>query len=107
MPSLARIHIYPIKSLDPVRVSEARLLPTGALEQDRRFALVDERGAYINGKRTNLVHSLRTQFDPASGEFRVRVVGAGSEAVFHVDQQRDELAAWFGEYFEMPVTVLE
>lgn len=107
MPTLARIHLYPFKSLDPVRVSEARLLPAGALEHDRRFALVDERGTFINGKRTNLVHSLRTHFDPASGEFRVRVADSSAEHAFHVDRQRDELAAWFSQYFEMPASILE
>lgn len=107
MPRLARIQIYPFKALDPVQVSEARLLPTGALEHDRRFALVDERGDYINGKRTNRVHLLRTQFDPASGEFRVRIANSGTELVFHVDRQRDELSAWFSRYFEMPVSILE
>ncbi len=107
MPTLARIHLYPFKSLEPVRVSEARLLPTGALEHDRRFALVDERGAYINGKRTSLVHALRTHFNPTSGEFRVRVAGSDDEHCFHVDSQREELATWFSQYFEMPVTILE
>lgn len=107
MPTLARIHLYPFKSLDPVRVSEAWLLPTGALEHDRRFALVDERGAYVNGKRTPLIHALRTQFDPASSEFRVRVAGLNDEHAFHVDRQREELAAWFSQYFEMPVSILE
>jgi uncharacterized protein YcbX len=107
MPTLARIHLYPFKSLDPVRVSEARLLPTGALEHDRRFALVDERGTYINGKRITLVHSLRTQFDPAGGEFRVRIADSNQVHTFHVDRQREELAAWFSQYFEMPVSILE
>jgi len=107
MPTLARIHLYPFKSLDPVRVSEARLLPTGALEHDRRFVLVDEHGTFVNGKRTTRVHALRTQFDPASGDFRVRIADSSQEHSFHVDRQREELAAWFSRYFEMPISILE
>jgi uncharacterized protein YcbX len=107
MPRLCRVQIYPFKSLDPVRVHEARLLPSGALENDRRFALVDEQGDYINGKRTSLVHALRTRFDPTSCEFRVRLAESNSEEAFHLDQQRGQLAAWFSQYFGMRVSIIE
>ncbi|MFM7034641.1 MAG: MOSC N-terminal beta barrel domain-containing protein [Planctomycetia bacterium] len=41
MPTLDRITIYPVKSLDGVDVEECRVLPSGALENDRRWRLVD------------------------------------------------------------------
>lgn len=63
MPRLARILIYPLKSFDAVSVDEARVLPSGALEHDRQFALVDSAGKFINGKRTPKILSLRTDFD--------------------------------------------
>lgn len=107
MITLARIHLFPIKSLDPVRVPEARLLPTGALEQDRRFALVDQQGAYVNGKRTARVHSLRAQFELSSGVVRLRSPEAAAEAVFSLDQDQDRLAAWLGQYFGIPVSIIE
>ncbi len=62
MPYLTRITIYPIKSLDGVDVSSARILPSGAIEHDRRFALVDAEGRGVIGKRTARVHPIRSQF---------------------------------------------
>ncbi len=49
--TLADIRVYPIKALDPVSVTRVRLLPSGALEGDRRWALFDEQGGFVNGKR--------------------------------------------------------
>jgi len=40
-PTLDRITVYPVKSLDGVAVTEARLLPGAGLEHDRRWQLVD------------------------------------------------------------------
>ena len=61
--TLGRITIYPIKSLDGVDVESVAVLPNGALENDRRFALVDADGHYVNGKRTAAVHRIRAAYD--------------------------------------------
>lgn len=58
-PTLSRIVVYPIKSLDGVTVSHSRVLPSGALLHDRRFVSCDAAGQVINGKRTVAVHKLR------------------------------------------------
>ncbi len=65
MPTLDRITVYPVKSLDGVDLDEARVLPSGALEHDRRWQLVDMDGVCINAKRTPLVHVIRAEFDLA------------------------------------------
>ena len=44
MPTLDRITIYPVKSLDGIDLEEAVLLPSGGLEHDRRWQLVDTNG---------------------------------------------------------------
>jgi uncharacterized protein YcbX len=62
MPTLDRITVYPVKSLDGVEVSEARLLPGGGLEHDRRWQVVDMEGRVVNTKRTPLVHAIRAEF---------------------------------------------
>ena len=62
MPTLDRITIYPIKSLDGVDVAEARVLPSGALENDRRWRLIDMEGRVVNAKRTPLFHAIRAEF---------------------------------------------
>jgi uncharacterized protein YcbX len=65
MPTLDRITLYPVKSLDGVDVEEARVLPTGGLEFDRRWRLVDLDGRVVNAKRTAAFHPIRAEFDLA------------------------------------------
>ena len=62
MPTLDRITIYPIKSLDGVDVAEARVLPSGSLENDRRWRLIDMEGRVVNAKRTPVFHAIRAEF---------------------------------------------
>ncbi len=62
-PRLVRIAIYPVKSLDPLEVREATVLPAGGLAGDRAYAIVDAEGKWVNGKRTPRVHLLRPPAD--------------------------------------------
>jgi uncharacterized protein YcbX len=62
MPTLDRITVYPVKSLDGVEVTKAQLLPGGGLEHDRRWQLVDLEGRVVNAKRTALLHAIRAEF---------------------------------------------
>jgi uncharacterized protein len=68
MAALREIRVYPVKAFDPAVVPEARVLASGALEWDRRFALVDSGGRFVNGKNYAAVHRLRVAFDLARGE---------------------------------------
>jgi uncharacterized protein YcbX len=63
MPTLDRITIYPVKSLDGLDVAEARVLPAGGLEHDRRWQLTDLEGRVLNAKRAPLFHAIRAEFD--------------------------------------------
>ncbi len=78
-PSLAGIQRFPIKSLDPESREHARLATDGALRGDRRWAIVDRpasepydptaadvtgTGDYVNGKKTDAVHRIRSRFHP-------------------------------------------
>lgn len=105
MPYLANITIYPIKSLDGQSVPQARLLASGALQHDRQFALADADGNFVNGKRTPLVHQLRSQFDIEGRTLQLST--AGEEDSFHVDDERSRLEAWLSRYFGLDVHWLE
>ncbi|MFM8497098.1 MAG: MOSC domain-containing protein [Planctomycetia bacterium] len=65
MPTLDRITLYPVKSLDGVDVDSARVLPSGGLECDRRWRLVDLDGRVVNAKRSPRFHAIRAEFDLA------------------------------------------
>jgi len=62
MPTLDRITVYPVKSLDGMEVVESCVLESGALEHDRRWRLVDMDGRVINAKRSALLHAIRAEF---------------------------------------------
>jgi uncharacterized protein YcbX len=63
MPTLDRITLYPVKSLDGVDVESARVLPCGGLEHDRRWRLVDMEGRVVNAKRNARFHPIRAEYD--------------------------------------------
>jgi len=107
VPYLARILIYPVKSLEGVSVPEAVVLPGGALEHDRRFSLVDASGRVVNGKRTDRVHAIRASFDPAARTIALGLRGHPGGETFHLDSDRDALNSWLGDHFGLPVTVRE
>ncbi len=107
MPKLTRIHIHPIKSLDPQSVRQTVVLPSGALEHDRCYAIVDRAGEWVHGKRTPAVHRLRSMLDVGTGLLELRVEGSDSAHVFDMRGNRLDLSTWLSEYFGFPVQVVE
>lgn len=106
MPNLSKILIYPIKSLDAIEVPETMLLPGGALAHDREFAIFDQQGRFVNGKRTAKVHALRSTYDLPARTVTLRIQDSDRPtATFHLDDDRDDLATWLSEYFGYIVTL--
>jgi uncharacterized protein YcbX len=105
MPYLAKIMLYPIKALDGIEVEQATLLASGALKGDRAFALVDEQGQYINGKRNAKVHGLRTFFDSRERLLAVRIEGTELQYTFQLEREKERLEAWMSAYFGIKVAL--
>jgi ferredoxin-NADP reductase/uncharacterized protein YcbX len=100
-PFLSRILIFPIKSLDVLELQEAAVLDSGALEHDRSWALFEESGKFVNGKRHAGVHRLRSETDLSA-----RIVTLHDEngrglgtARFSIDDGADALEDWLKAYF--------
>jgi uncharacterized protein YcbX len=95
---LSQILVYPIKSLDGVAVEEAHMTAGGILGFDRVYAMVDEAGAYVNGKRTPRVQLLRTMFDSTFEEVCLWPTG---ESVRHHFSLIDTgpLNRWLSDFF--------
>lgn len=100
-PTLERIVVYPVKSLDPCAVESAEVRSDGGLAFDRRFAMVDESGNYVNGKNDRRVHELRSRFDPKPGRLTLDP-NDGDPVAFDV-AERDEVEAWLSAFFERSV----
>jgi uncharacterized protein YcbX len=122
MPTLDRITIYPVKSLDGFDVETATVLPGGPLEHDRRWRLVDMEGRVVHAKRLPLLHAVRAEFcladtsvtlavDPSAVAARevpgvVRLAGLGV-ATFPLVPGADGPCGWLGEACGFPVLLEE
>lgn len=106
--TLSRIAAYPIKSLDPIYVDQAEVLPQGALLGDRQYALFDHSDNVINGKKYPEIHQIRSVFDLSQQTVSISTPDTSKEPVlFHLTENRIELEAWFSNYFNQVVTLKE
>lgn len=101
---LQRIEIFPVKSLDGVPLESCAITAGGILANDRIFAIMDEAGKVVNGKRTARVHQLRAGFNPALDELSLRE-NDHSTAQFFSLLDRAPLNRWLSDFFGFPVTV--
>ena len=99
---LGRITIFPIKSLGGVDVESVAVLPNGALENDRRFALVDAAGRFVNGKRTAVVHGIRAEYDLAHMTVRLNAA-----ADFSLRDQQREIGQWLSSALDIACVFAE
>jgi uncharacterized protein YcbX len=105
MPHVARICLYPIKSLDAVEVRQGKVLQSGALECDRQFAIFDEKGKYVNAKRYAKIHLLRSKFDLENNIVSLKIQGNETEKSFNLESQTSHLEAWLSEFFGFTVQI--
>ena len=103
---VCRIVLFPIKSLDGISVPSARLLPSGALEHDRRFAIVDDDGRVVNAKRTAAIHRLQAAHDLSANEVTVTRPETQPKT-FSLPDDHEALARWLSEHFGFPVHLEE
>lgn len=103
MPYLAKILLYPVKSLDGVEVETARVLTSGALHYDREFALFDDTQKFVNGKRHPKIHLLRAQFTLSTRTISLQIPGRKSLQIFHLDEDRLALEAALSDFLGFTV----
>ena len=101
---VGRIEIFPIKSLDGVSRQESAVTAGGILENDRVYAMVDEEGAFVNGKRTPRVHDLRCEFAPSLRELSVWETGQSSRRTFGLED-REPFGRWLSDFFGFRVSL--
>lgn len=103
MPSLSHIAVHPIKALKPVGLEQVSITGIGGIAGDRAYAIVDENGDYMNGKRTTDVYRLDTEFDLDAKRVKLRVRGEDSMQEFHLEKDREAFEAWLTEFFGVRV----
>jgi uncharacterized protein len=107
MAYVASIHIYPVKSLDGISVSQATILASGALKGDRSFAICDEHGEFVNGERHNGACFLRLSFNITNHIVGLKIQGTEQEIFFDIDGERARIESWLTSYFGFPVKLAE
>ncbi len=107
MSYVASIHIYPVKSLDGIAVSQATILASGALEGDRSLAICDQAGELVNSKRNSGVDFLHLSFDIKQRIACLKIKDTEQEFFFHVDRERPGIECWLSSYFGFPVKLIE
>ena len=105
MPLLQRITIFPIKSLDGHELDRADVLPSGALAGDRRYALKDRSGRFVNGKRCAAIHGIRARF---SDDLQSVVLSSGRNTqTFALEPESQLLAEWCSDLLGMNCRFVE
>jgi uncharacterized protein len=102
--NLSGIRIYPIKSLDPVCVQEAKVLASGALQHDREFALVDADGKVFRGKRDLKLLRVRSKFNLENMTVALGVHGNSERETFHLLGDADKIGEWMSSYIGRKLT---
>jgi len=106
--TLSLIALFPVKSLDPIFVNQAEVLPGGGLSGDRQFALYDQSDEVINGKKYPEIHKIRASYDLSQQTVSLTTPQTSTEANrFDLSETPTELEAWFSEYFNQRVTLKE
>jgi uncharacterized protein len=100
-PFVARIDLYPVKGFDTVCVESATMLPSGALLDDRRWAFVDARDRFVNGKQFPAIHAIRTRVDPLTAE------GAFDGEHFRLTGDTSPLEGWLSARLGTAVRLVE
>jgi uncharacterized protein len=101
VPFVARIDLYPIKGFDAVPVESADVLPSGALAGDRRWAFVDGRDRFVNGKQFPAIHPIRTRIDPDAS------TAVFDDLHFRLTGDVTPLENWVSERLATPVRLRE
>jgi uncharacterized protein YcbX len=101
-PRLARIRLYPIKSLDPIEVHQVSVAGGGGLVGDREFAFVDSGRNFATAKRMG-ERILRIRADYKAGLTSVRLSTESESAEFSILHEREALEAWMSAQFDQQV----
>jgi uncharacterized protein YcbX len=100
---VSRLFVYPVKSLDWVACDRVTVLKSGALEGDRTWAIIDQDGNFVNGKRNSKVHALRSEFDLVNNTLTLQIQGTEQTIKFNLMESPAALCDWLESYFGFPI----
>lgn len=105
-PTISKLRIYPIKSLGHVEVEEAEI-GIHALKGDRLFAMIDENGRYMNGKRNWKVNQLKTAFDLSKRLIWLSPKTGGTQTRFELREGNKDLDNYLSDFFDTNLKLVQ
>lgn len=106
-PTVSRITIYPIKSLDGVSLQKSMITEGGCLLHDREYAIADANGKFINGKANPLVHSLRSAIDFEREMISFRHHDEATWEHFDLQNEKIEIDIYLRKFFKTPARLVQ
>ncbi len=106
MPTVSKLFIYPIKSLDPIELSEAEI-GIHSLKNDRIFAMMGEDGRYINGKRTGKVNQLKASYDLEKGLIHLSPREKNQVETFELRADNAALIKYLEHFFDIKLHLVQ
>jgi len=106
-PVLSRITIFPVKSLDGITLQKSTISKGGCLLHDREFALIDEKGNFINGKSNPLVHTLRSAIDFENETISFRPATDTAWSHFHLKKEKTGIESFLSGHFGIKTKLLQ
>jgi len=109
-PTVDRLTVYPIKSLDGRSVESTEIVTNGGLAGDREYALFDSDDEYVNGKRERLIHRLSAAYEgPDTGIDAVELSWGDDEESqrFSADELEDSGTAveWLSDEIDYSISL--
>ena len=100
-PTLGRITIYPVKSLDGIDLQKAMITTGGCILHDRECAISDTEGNFIIGKSNPLVHLLRSSVDFENEIISLRHENEKEWNDFHLVKEKKEIESFLTDFFSI------
>lgn len=97
-PVVSKIFIYPVKSFDHVELNEVTI-GKRCLLHDREFAVFNQEGKYVNGKRTPRINELRSAFDMSDYSVTFNLNGDLISEKFNLLNDKVQIENYLSEFF--------
>ncbi len=104
-PYISKIRIYPVKSLDPIEVSEAEI-GIRSLKYDRAYAMMTHDGHYVNGKRTGRVNELKATYNLHKGIIQLSHRRSGNVSEFELKEGNTALNDYLSNFFSLDILLI-
>ncbi len=103
---VSKLFIYPVKSLDPVELTEAEI-GIHSLKHDRSFAMMGDDGRYINGKRTGRVNQLKASYDLEQGLIHLTPRDKEQVETFELSTDNKDLNDYLEDFFDLKLHLIQ